>query len=188
MTFHTTLLALACAAGLMAGSQDPTQIKNAPASTVSPVAFQTYAEGTYFHLSARATYAELSTLTPALAKRLSAILKEAGLQTFGPILMIQRGTSEDPTKPFDLEVGILAPKGTKPFGEAKVRTLPAFPCATTMASGDFGGESGKAAFMAVFQAAGEQGRIPTGEFREMLFFWEGEGSANNLMQIQIGLQ
>ena len=188
MTFRTTLLTLACVAGLMAGSQDPAQTKKASASTIGPVAFQTFAEGTYFHLNSRATYAELSTLTPALAKRLSALLKEAGLQTFGPLLMIQRGTSEDPSKSFDLEVGILAPKGTKPFGEAKVRVLSAFPCATTMASGDFAGESGKTAFMALFKAAQEKGRIPTGEFRELLLFWEGQGSANNLMQVQVGLQ
>jgi len=188
MTFRTTLLTFTCAASMMAGPQDPAQAQKAPSGTVGPVAFQTFAEGTFLHLSTRATYAELSILTPALAKRLSVILKEAGLQTFGPLLMIQRGAGEDPSKPFVLDVGLLVPKGTRPFGEAKVRTLAAFPCATTMTSGDFAGESGKAAFMAVFKAAGEQGRVPTGEFREMLFFWEAEGSANNLMQVQIGLQ
>jgi hypothetical protein len=187
MIFRTTLLTLACAAGLMAGSQEPAQPPKAPAS-VGPVAFQTYAEGTYFHLSASATYAELPTLAATLSKRLSALLKEAKLHTFGPLLMIQRGASEDQRKPFDFEVGVLVPKEAKPFGEAKVRALAAFPCATAMVSGDFAGEGAKAAFMTLFKTAGAQGRIPNGEMREMMLFWESEGSANNLMQVQIGLQ
>ena len=188
MNFRTVLLTFACAAGLTAGPQDSAQTKKAPNCTLGPVAFQTLAEGTYFYLSARATQAELPTLAPALSQRLAALLKEAGLHSFGPLLMIQRGASEDPRMPFDFEVGILAPKATKPFGEAKVRSLAAFPCATMVASGDFAGEGGKAAFIALFKAAGEQGRIPTGEFREMLLYWESEASTNNLMQVQIGLQ
>jgi hypothetical protein len=188
MSFRSSLLILTCSAGLMAGPPDPAQTRTAPACTLTPVAFQTFAEGNYFHLSARATLGELPTQTPAMAKRLPRILKEAGLQAFGPILMVQRGASEDPDKPFDHEVGILVPKGTKPYGEAKVRLLPAFPCATTVATGDFAGAVGQAAFKTLFKAAGELGRTPTGEFREMLLFWEGEASANNQMQIQIGLQ
>jgi hypothetical protein len=152
------------------------------------VAFQTLAEGTYFFLSSRATVAELPSLAPALSKRLFVLLKEAGIPSFGPLLMIQRGASEDPRKPFDFEVGILAPKDTKPFREANVRFLAAFPCATTVATGNFAGEGGKAAFMTLFKAAAEQRRIPTSEFRELLLFWESEASPNNLVQVQIGLQ
>ena len=187
MRFRSILPALCGSAALLAGPPDPGPARN-PACALGPVAYQTFAEGTYLHLRARATVAELATQAPALAKRLSGILKEAGFQTFGPLLLIQRGATEDPGKPFDLEVGLLVPKDTKPFGEAKVRPLAAFPCATTVAAGDFAGEGGQSAFKALFQAAAEQGRVPTGEFRELLLFWEHQGSANNLMQFQIGLQ
>jgi len=183
MNIRSTLLTLACTASLMAGSgQESAKV------AIGPVAFQTYAEGTYFHISTRVTYAELSTQTPAMAAALAKTLKEAGIPTFGPLLIIQRGASEDRGKPFDQEVGILVPKGTKAFGEAKVRDLSPFPCATSVTSGDFAGEGAHAAFMTLFKAAGERGRIPTGEIREMLLFWEGQGSANNLMQVQIGLR
>ena len=186
MPFRTIFLTLACVAGLVAGPEDPA--RQTTRGTVGPVAFQTFAAGTYFYLGARATRTELPALTPALVKRLSAIQRAAGLQAWGPLLMIQRGAGDDPAKPFDLEVGSLVPAGTLPFGEAKVRLLAAFPCATTVASGDFSGEVAKAAFLALFKAAGKQGRTPTGESRELVLFWEGEGSANNLLQVQIGLQ
>lgn len=187
MNLRTIIFPIACAAILVADTPGATPPKPPSNGAIGPVAFQTFAASTYLYLSAQTTQAKLPTLVPAMAKRLETIQREAGLQVSGPLLMIQRGASEDPVKPFDLEVGVLVPEGTKPRGDAKVRALPVFPCATTLVSGDAAGETGKAAFMALFKAAGEQGRIPTGEFRERLLFWEHEGSANNLLQVQVGL-
>jgi len=186
MNIRHSLLVVLCATGLMAGSSQ--ESPKPSAAILGPVAFQTLAAGSYFHLSAQVTYAEMNMKTPALARELSKLLKEAGIQTFGPLLMIQQGASQDQSKPFTLEVGILVPKGTKALGEAKVRELASFPCATTILRGDLAGEGAKAAFISLFKAAGEQGRIATGEIREMLLLWEDLNSSNNLMQIQIGLQ
>lgn len=188
MIIRPTLLSLACAAGLMAGPQEPVQPQKAPACTIGPVAYQTFTEGAYFHLSARVTLAEAPKSAALMARRLSKALQQAGLPpSFEPILIIQRGIDPDLTKPFDQEVGVLVPKGTQPAGEARVRSLAAFPCATTVITGALA-EGGKAAFETLFRAAMDQGRVPTGETRELMLFWEGEGSANNMMLAQIGLR
>ncbi|HNX95518.1 MAG TPA: hypothetical protein PKL14_10185 [Holophaga sp.] len=186
MNISRGLLGLAFAMSLVA--RTPAQDAKAPAERMGPVAFQNFAGGTYFHLSARVTTAQLSAQTPLMTQRLLQVLKDAGIQTLGPLLIIQRGASQDQAQPFDQEVGVLVPKGTAPFGDAKVRELSVFPCATAITSGDFAGAAGQSVFMELFKAAGAKGRIPSGEFREMLLFWEGPASANNLMQIQIGLQ
>lgn len=186
MNISRGLIGLAFAMGLVAGTtaQDP----KTPAERTGPVAFQTFAGGTYFHLSARVTTAELSAQTTRMTQRLLQVLQGAGIQTLGPLLIIQRGASQDPAQPFDQEVGVLVPKGTAPFGDAKVRELPTFSCVTAITREDLAGAAGRSVFMELFKAAGAQGRIPSGEFREMLLFWEGPASANNLMQIQVGLQ
>jgi hypothetical protein len=181
MHLRTPLLTLVCAGTLLAG---PAQ--NAPACTWGPVAFQTFAEGTFFHLSAPATQAEAAKVSAALTQRLLRALAQGGIQTLGPILIIQRGVTPDPTRPFEMELGVLVPGGTKATGEARVRPLGAFPCATTVVTGALA-EAGRA-FEALFRSSMDKGRIPTGEIREMMLFWEGEASPNNMMLVQVGLQ
>jgi hypothetical protein len=183
MVIRTSLLSLVCAGGLLAG---PVQAAQAPTVTVGPVAYQTFAAGRYFHLATRTNQLDVAQASATLSQRLFKALKVAGVTTSGPILIIQRVSSPDPTQPFDMELGVLVSKEVKAVGEALVRDLDAFPCASSVVMGAFG-EAGRA-FEALFRAAGEKGRIPTGEIRELVLFWEGDASPNNMMQVQIGLQ
>lgn len=155
---------------------------------IGPVAFQTHAGGTFVYVSSRVTFAELPTQTPAMARRLARCLKAAGVQTFGPLLIIQKGVSQDPAQPFDQEVGVLVSKQVGTAGEAQIRPLAPFPCATTVVSGGYAGEGAQPAFQTLFRTALEQKRVPTGEIRELVLFWEDAGSPNNLMQLQVGLK
>jgi len=181
MNIRTNFLTLLCAGTLLAGPAQP-----APTCTWGPVAFQTFAEGTFFHLAAPATQAEAAKVSAALTQRLILALAGAGIQTLGPILIVQRGVTPDPTRPFEMELGVLVPGGTKAVGGARVRPLGAFPCATTVVTGALA-EAGRA-FETLFRTSMDKGRIPTGEIREMVLFWEGETSPNNMMLVQVGLQ
>lgn len=184
MKFATPFLGLCCAAMLVAGPSPA--LLDKPMSSLGPVTVQTYAEGTFFHLKATSTTAELSgkmqQLVPVLMKSLAA----GQIGTLGPLHVIYRGMTSDPAKVFDLEIGVMVPKGTAAAGECQVRPLPAFTCASTVFTGALS-QIGSA-YGAIFPALAAGGHTPSGESRQMILFWEGPASTNNILLVQVGLQ
>ena len=184
MKFASPFLGLCCAAMLAAGPVP--SLLDQPTSFLGPVAVQTYAESTFFHLKARSTTAELPSkmeqLVPVLLKSLAA----GQIGTLGPLHVVYRGLTSDPTKVFDLEIGVLVSKGTAPAADCQVRTLPAFTCAATVFTGTLS-QVGKA-YETLYPALAAAGRVPNGESRQMVLFWEGNGSTNNMLLVQVGLQ
>lgn len=184
MKFATPFLGFCCAAMLAAGPAPA--LLDKPASALGPVIIQTYAEGTFFHLKATATSTELpgkmQQLVPVLMKSLAA----GQIGTLGPLHVVFHGLTSDPTKIFDLEIGVLVPKGTPAVGDCQVRTLPAFTCASTVFTGSFAQVD--TAYSTIFPTLAASGRVPNGEFRQMVFFYEGLASTNNALLVQVGLQ
>jgi effector-binding domain-containing protein len=164
----------------------PTPMLAGPDGFTGPVAQQTFAEGTYFFLPARTDRNGIPALMRDLVPRLQKTIAPLGLGVAGPMVLVYPAAEADPVKPFDLELGILVPPGTQPSGEGKVRTLPAFRCATTVFTGPFM-QVGKA-YERLFPTLHASGKLPTREFRQMILFWENEQSPNNMMLIQVGIQ
>lgn len=79
----------------------------------------------------------------------------------------------------------LAARGTGAADGARVRVLEPCHCATLVFTGPF--ERIGVAYDALIGAMKAEGRPPSGEFRQMLLYYEREQSPNNRMLIQIGL-
>jgi effector-binding domain-containing protein len=92
----------------------------------------------------------------------------------------------DPEKIFNLEVGVLVPKGTQASADCKVRTLAPFTCATTLFTGSFT-KIGKV-YETLYPTLRACGKIPLPESRQMILLWESEASTNNVMLIQVGIR
>lgn len=174
------------AAGLIAGPTAPVPLPEQPTCLLGPAAVQTFAGGAFFHLKAQATQAELPDRMKQLVPRLLKALAAAKVATLGPLQVVYHGMTQDPTRPFDLEVGVLVPKGTEPSGEGLVRTLAPFTCATQTFTGSLG-QVGKA-YESIYPALLSAGRIPSGETRQMVLFFEGDASTNNMLLVQVGLR
>lgn len=177
---------LLSAAWLAAGPEAPVPLPENPDSLLGPAAIQTFAGGPYFHVKARATQAEIPGRMRELVPRLLKSLAEAKVGTLGPLQVVYHGITQDPAQPFDLEVGVLVAPGTPAAGEAKVRLLPAFTCATQTFTGSLS-QVGKA-YATVYPALLSAGRVPSGESRQMVLFYEGDASTNNVLLVQVGLK
>lgn len=186
MILPRCLLSLCCATLLAANPEAPPRLLEKPDFFTGPAAVQTFAAGTFFHLSGRATLADLPTRISEMVPQLERALRDTRLTGLGPIQVVYQGMGKDPGQPFEVEVGVLVPKGTKPAGGGQVRVLPAFTAATTLFTGPIA-HIGKA-YEALYPSLLASGRIPTAESRQMVLFWEGEASSNNILLIEIGLQ
>jgi len=113
----------------------------------------------------------------------SANVTPSGLAT-GAEVSIYRGAGEM-GKPFTLESGFMVPAGTKPAGEAKVKAVPPWHCATVIYSGGI-----PHLYEAITKLGEEMERAGLrmdGEYREYYFYWEGVESPNNIMLIAFGI-
>jgi effector-binding domain-containing protein len=111
--------------------------------------------------------------------------KAAGLLG-GPPIFVYHGATGDPTAKFTLDTGLTVPADTKALGEFKVKKLPALHAATAYFTGPLA--SLGAAYAQFFPQLMQAGHIPTGDMREVYLFWEGPESANNVVEIQIGIK
>jgi len=186
MNLSRFFLPLCCVTLMAAGPEVPGKLLEKPTCFLGPAAVQTFAEGTFFHLTTRTTLNELPNRMGQLIPQLQKALASAGVASLGPLHVVYHGIGPVPQKVFEMEVGVLVPKGTPPTGEAKVRTLASFTCATTVFTGAFA-QIGKA-YEALYPTLMASGRVPLEESRQMVLFWENETSANNLMLVQVGIQ
>ena len=186
MTPSRFLLGLCCATLVAATPETPGKLLEKPTCFTGPAAVQTFAEGTFFHLITKATHADLSTRMGQMVPQLQKALAASGLASLGPLHVVYHGMTGDPEKAFDMEVGVLVPKGTQASGGCQVRTLPAFTCATTVFTGSFA-KIGKA-YETLYPTLMTCGKIPLSESRQMVLFWENETSTNNMLLVQVGIQ
>jgi len=179
------LLPLCCTALVAAGPGDSGKLLEKPAYFTGPAAIQTFAEGTFFHLSTKSTLADLPARMGQLVPQLQNALKSSGLASLGPLLVVYHGISPELEKPFDMEVGVLVPKGTPASADCRVRNLAPFTCATTVFTGSFA-KLGKV-YETLYPTLLASGKTPLPESRQMILFWENETSSNNMLLVQIGI-
>lgn len=181
-------LGLLCAIALACGAAGPT---TAPSnlddpSVMSKTRLQDFPAISYFHATTTTTLKDLSKTTKETMIRLRAALKEAGADAKGAPLIVMKGVTNDPTQPSELQIGVPTTEDAREVDDFKVTKLEAFHCASILFSGPATEIHG--AFEQVFSDALQSGEVPTGEIREMICYWEGEESANNIMSIQIGVR
>ncbi len=186
MTPSRFLLSLCCATLMAGGPEVPGKLLERPAFFTGPAAVQTFAEGTFFHLSTQATHKDIPVRMGQLVPQLQKALAASGLASLGPLQVVYHGMTADPEKAFGMEVGVLVPKGTKASADCMVRTLAPFTCATTVFTGSFS-QIGKA-YEALYPTLLANGKVPLPEARQMVLFWENETSSNNMLLIQVGIR
>jgi effector-binding domain-containing protein len=94
---------------------------------------------------------------------------------------------QNPEKGFKMETGWFVPEGTEALGDFKVREVPKFKCATMLYVGPANHRIGEA-WQKLYDAIRARGLTSTDEERELYLYWEGPDSANNIVQVQVGVK
>jgi effector-binding domain-containing protein len=153
---------------------------------VSPVRVQTFPGKSFLCGTEQTTLGGV----PETGKRILAALQQAaatqGLQLNGPTIFIYPDLFIDPNTPFALDVGYAVPDNTQAPASLQVKKLEPFRCVTVLYNGPMA-QVGQAYASLVSQIEAD-GYTPTGELRQMFLYWEGPESANNIVQIQMGIQ
>lgn len=85
-----------------------------------------------------------------------------------------------------MEIGVPVKPGMQPAGEALVKTLPPFHCATLLYWGILAHIV--EAYGALNQAIKEAGLEPDGEGREWYYHFEGDTSPNNILGLHLAVR
>jgi effector-binding domain-containing protein len=192
---HTTLslwLGLICSTALVANAAgDGAQAApagNEPARPlIGEMHVQTLGAFTYCYSVLETDFTKLG---PDIEKLMPAITKaseDGKVKIAGPfVLTYQGGAHQHPEQPFTGEVGLIVADGAIAEGEAKVRKVKPFKCATVLYTGPIAHIGD--AYQKLFPAVAQAGLTPTGEEREFTLFYEGLDSPNNVILVQVGIQ
>lgn len=102
------------------------------------------------------------------------------------MLFVYHDPSENPAKPFDLEIGVPVRDAAGLPSEFQVRNLPAFHCATLLYRGPL--RLLNKAYEKLIPEMIKAGLVPSDETRESYIAWESPESKNNVVQIQVGIR
>jgi effector-binding domain-containing protein len=127
----------------------------------------------------------LDTINDILPK-LQAAVRENKTPVAGPVIFIYHGVNPMDNKPFTLDIGIVVQADAKAAGDFKVKKLAPFKCDTILLSGPVSAMS--QAYEKLMPAVMAKKHEPSGEVREAYLYWEGPESANNVVQIQMGIK
>lgn len=181
MMFGVLLVAVA-----LAGESPNPAPSTKPTPMIGEVNMQTVAAKSYFFRSKQTTFADLGKTIAELMPAMMTTVKEKNVQVDGPVIFVYHGVDQDMSKPFTLDVGIAVTESTQAAGDFKVRKLDAFHCATVLYTGPI--DSLKTAFEKLYPAIFQNQQTPTGEFREYYLYWESPESANNVVQVLVGVK
>jgi effector-binding domain-containing protein len=102
----------------------------------------------------------------------------------GPVII--RYFPTDTPSTYLMEVGFPVQAGTAPAGEAQVKTLPPYRCASLLHWGSL--EHITQAYETLMQAIEAAGLERTGEGREWHYYFEGDTSPNNVIGLHMGIR
>jgi effector-binding domain-containing protein len=111
----------------------------------------------------------------------------ARLSVTGPVLQVYRGAAHTtPDKGFKMEAGFLVKAGSKGIGDYRVRELPKYKCASIVYVGP--GHRLGDAWRNLYKSVQDKGITPTDEERELILYFEGVDSPNNVVQVMVGVK
>jgi len=158
----------------------------APEFLIGQMRVLTMREVTFFYVTNQPTaFANLDRDLDPLLSSLYAARAQANIAEAGPdIIRYYRADADAHTGGPDLflmETGVPVKPGTRPAGEAHVKTLPPYHCAGLLLWGSLAhiGQT----YKTLMQAIKEAGLEHTGECREWNYWFESGDSPNNLLGV-----
>jgi effector-binding domain-containing protein len=164
----------------------PTLAASRPASNVSDLEIRTLPAQSFLYARTRTTYSDMQRPVEQIMADLGQAAADGRFQPAGPVTFVYLGAKQELSKAFDLDIGFPVTPGTRPFGRFKVRTLPAFRCASVTYTGPV--TTIDKAYDRLIPAVQQAGLITTDETREIYLNWEGPDSPNDQVLVSIGLR
>ncbi|MHB1354568.1 MAG: hypothetical protein ACYCZF_01170 [Anaerolineae bacterium] len=148
-------------------------------------------EQLYFYITNTPTsMSELDKDLDLMIPKLETAQALAGIAQVGPVIIGYHPVKSeiDTSKPllYVMEIGVPIKPGTKPAGEALLKTLPPFHCAALLYWGSLAHIT--EAYGALSQAVKEAGLEPLGEGREWHYHFEGDTSPNNVLGLHMEIR
>ena len=181
------VLVMVAVAGLVLGAQeDPRAVEAGPA--IGEMLIQTIPAKHYLCGSIETDFQNMG---EAVGKTLTAINRaamEAKLKLRGPTVHLYHGGPHGkPAGAFKMETGFFVEKRTaSPADAFQVRQLPEFRCASILYVGPATGIAD--AWQKLDRSLQAKGLTRTDEERELVLYWEGVNSPNNIVQLQVGMK
>ncbi|HEX8914892.1 MAG TPA: GyrI-like domain-containing protein [Humisphaera sp.] len=140
----------------------------------------------FVYVGAETTFKDIAGAVERAMADLSAAQSGGRFRATGPVVMVYRGATADPDKPFTLEVGMPAEDGPPPGGRVRARPLPAMKAVAVEFTGPLSAID--KAYDRLMPAVQALKREPTGETREVYLNWDGPTSANNRVLVGAGVR
>jgi hypothetical protein len=159
-----------------------------PEFLITQMRVLTMKEMTFFYVTAQPVpFDRLDESLDALLSSLYIAKAQTHLTEAGPDIVRYYPAGTDRPGLFVMEVGVLVKPGTEPAGEAQVKLLPPYRCASLLLWGGPVAHIGQT-YETLSQAIQTAGLERTGECREYTYWFESVDSPNNLMGIYMGLE
>ena len=143
---------------------------------------------TFFYVSAPSTHFDrLDELLDTLLDRLYAAKALTNITESGPDIVRYYPIGEAAERLFVMEAGVMVNPQTQPAGDALVKDLPPYHCASVLLWGGLLPHI-EQTYQALAQAIQAAGLERTGECRECTYWFEGVDSPNNLMGVYMGIK
>ena len=170
---------MASGGGSMGEQEQPSEDQ----ALIGHVRVQLMREQPFFYVASRQVPmdgldGELDRLMPLLQAA------QAEAHVGGPVIVRFFPTDTPPL--YLMEVGFPVQAGTAPAGEAQVKTLPAYRCASLLHWGSLVHIA--RAYETLMQAIEAGGWARTGEGREWHYYFEGDTSPNNVIGLHMGIR
>lgn len=161
-----------------------------PETLSGPIVVQDYAAKEFFFIAEEASQSSIGETMQRLIPQLVEATKQANVVPGGPITIVMRNVTPDPEAKFSVEVGFPLDAKIEPpaDGPAEVRTLEAGRFGTMLLTGKLEPANMAQAYATLFTMLMGDGRVPTGEIRQLVLFAESDTSTNNVLLLMVGLQ
>jgi len=160
-------------------------LSTTPEYLISQMRVQTMREETFFCVACPPTpMADLDKELDRMMPQLEAAKAAAGIAWLGPVVIRYFKSGEPDT--YIMEAGVPVRAGTQAAGEAQVKALSPYRCASLLSWGSL--EHIGQAYETLMQAIKEAGLEQTGEGREWHYHFEGDASPNNVIGLHMGIR
>jgi effector-binding domain-containing protein len=153
---------------------------------ISHMRIQMMPPADYLYASSHTSFDDISAPASQTIPALGKLVTSGTVQAAGPVLFVYHDPSENPSVPFDLEIGLpLRAAPASPIDGFTTRKLPAFRCATVIYRGPM--KLLPKAYDKLIPEMIAAGLVPSNQTRESYLVWESPDSPNNVMEIEVGI-
>jgi effector-binding domain-containing protein len=169
----------------LAADQPATKPLKTPDYMIGEMNLQTIRGMNYFSQSRQVTVDQIGATAGEVMPNILKVASDGQFQIGGPAMFVFHGDIR-PGNTFTMQVGFIAQPGGKPQPPFQYDSLPQFQCATVVYTGPIADID--KAYEKLFGDIANSGLTTTDESRQMILYFEGPESPNNVIQIQVGVQ